>query len=307
MKYSPIVIFAYHRIEHLKKTIESLKNNFLSESSTLIIYSDGPKSEGDVDGVNKVRHYLGSLNDGFKDIIIRHREQNFGLSNSVISGVTEVLENYDSIIVLEDDLVTSPHFLDYMNKALELYQDQEDVISIHGYNYPIKRDFPETFFLKGADCWGWATWKRGWKLFDSDGKKLYDLITENEDTIRDFNFYNSYPYLQMLKDQIEGKNNSWAIRWYASAYLNNKYTLYPAKSLVKNIGMDGTGTHFTSRPLFNFKDNNALTSKIRLIKIDDVKEDKEGKKLIADYLSRSNKSYAKKMKESFLKLFRSTI
>ena len=123
-----------------------------------------------------------------------------------------------------------------------MYEKEEKVISIHGYIYPIKKDLPETFFIKGADCWGWATWKRGWGLFESDGKNLLAEL-EKRNLIKEFDFDGAYNYSGMLKRQIEGKNDSWAVRWYASAFLKNKLTLYPGQSLVQNIGQDASGTH----------------------------------------------------------------
>ena len=153
--------------------------------------------------------------------------------------------------MLEDDLLTSPYFLDFMNEGLSIYEEDEKVISIHGYVYPISEKLPETFFLRGADCWGWATWKRGWDLFEPDGGLLLNKLEESKQT-EEFDFNRSYPYTQMLKDQINGKTNSWAVRWYASAFLQNKYTLYPGKSLVSNIGGDGSGTN-TGLNQFIFK------------------------------------------------------
>jgi hypothetical protein len=129
-----------------------------------------------------------------------------------------------------------------MNEGLRLYENDELVISIHGYIYPVKEKLPDTFFLRGADCFGWATWKRGWDLFQPDGRLLLKGLIESHQTDQ-FDFEGSYPYLQMLRDQIDGKNNSWAIRWYASAFLKNKFTLYPGKSLVSNNGGDGSGTN----------------------------------------------------------------
>jgi hypothetical protein len=149
-----------------------------------------------------------------------------------------------------------------MNKALDLYFEEEDVISIHGYNYPvILSNLVKTFFLKGADCWGWATWKRGWSLFEQSGLDLLNKIKE-EDISLQFNFNDSYPYAQMLEDQINGKNDSWAIRWYASAFLNNKYTLYPARSLVRNIGLDSSGTHSGEDFYFNIEQIDCETFEI---------------------------------------------
>jgi len=129
-----------------------------------------------------------------------------------------------------------------MNDALTLYQDESQVASIHGYVYPIKDVVPETFFIKGADCWGWGTWKRAWDIFEADGNKLLQEIYDKQ-LAKEFDFGGTYPYTKMLQDQIAGNNDSWAIRWYASAFLRHMLTLYPAKSLVKNIGLDSSGTH----------------------------------------------------------------
>ncbi|GHT84207.1 hypothetical protein FACS1894137_06970 [Spirochaetia bacterium] len=156
------------------------------------------------------------------------------------------------MIVLEDDLITSPYFLTYMNDALNLYEQDERVVSIHGYVYPIKQKLPDYFFLRGADCWGWATWKRGWDLFNPDGQFLLNEIKKQK-LEKHFNFNNTFNYTGMLQAQIDGKVSSWAIRWYASAFLENKYTLYPGMSFIENIGNDGSGTHRGSTEIFKTK------------------------------------------------------
>jgi len=241
MRLSPIALFVYNRLEHTLKTVEALKKNKLAQASELIIFSDGFKNEADKIKVDEIRKYLKSIN-GFKTVKIVEKDKNYGLAKSIISGVTEIVNNYGKIIVLEDDLITSPYFLKYMNDALDFYKDNQAVISISGYAYPVKTELPETFFLKGADCWGWATWKRGWDLFETNGKKLLGEIV-NKKLSREFDYDNAYPYTKMLKDQIGGRVDSWAIRWHASAFVKNKLTLYPGKSLVKNIGFDSSGTH----------------------------------------------------------------
>jgi hypothetical protein len=186
-----------------------------------------------------------------------------------------------------------------MNDALGLYNDNQEVISIHAYLYPVKKILPETFFLRGADCWGWATWKRGWELFEPDGKKLLAEL-ENKKLTYDFDFSGSYPYTQMLRNQIEGKNSSWAIRWYAAAYLKSKLTLYPGKSLIDNIGSDGSGTHGGSRT------NRRQPLKVGDIKIQvekiELRENEEARLAITNYF-RSKKSFwrrfLKKIKDIF--------
>ncbi len=249
MKFAPVALFVYKRLEHLQKVVFSLQKNELSSNSDLIIFSDGSKNNEDASRVLAVREYLKSIS-GFKSIGIIERESNIGLANSIIQGVSEVLNSYDRVIVMEDDLVVSPFFLNFMNDSLTLYENEEKVGSIHGYVYPIKQLLPETFFIKGADCWGWGTWKRAWQHFESDGEKLLKGIKERK-AEKEFDLDNSYPYLRMLKDQIKGKNDSWAIRWHASLFLKEILTLYPGKSFVQNIGLDDSGTHTKTTDSFD--------------------------------------------------------
>jgi hypothetical protein len=238
---APIVLFVYNRPKLTRQTVEALRRNMLSDKSDLIIFSDGPKDSIDIKSVQEVRKYINTI-DGFKTVTVIERETNVGLAPSIIDGVTKVCNENGRVIVLEDDLITSPYFLLYMNQALETYKDVHQVISIHGYIYPVSTKLPEIFFIKGADCWGWATWKRGWVLFENDGKKLLKEISGKR-LVKEFNFNNSYDYTKMLRNQIKGKNDSWAIRWYASAFLRDKLTLYPGSSLVQNIGIGDSATH----------------------------------------------------------------
>ena len=248
MSFAPIVLFVYARLSHTRLTVEALLKNPGVEVSDLIIFSDAARTTEKQENVNDVRDYLKTIT-GFRSITIKHRPYNFGLANSIIEGVTEVLKVHECIIVLEDDLVTSPYFLSYMNEALEKYAEDDRVISIHGYVYPIS-GLPETFFMRGADCWGWATWKNRWATFETDGAKLLDELNHRNLSKR-FDFNGAYGFTKMLVDQIEGKNDSWAIRWHASAFLNNKFTLYPRKSLVLNIGNDGSGEHCCVTSVFH--------------------------------------------------------
>lgn len=280
---APIVLFVYNRPLHTGQTIEALSKNTLAIDSTLIIFSDAAKNEKEIKNVAEVRKLIKNIK-GFKEVEIIERETNIGLAKSVIAGVTNVVNKYNKVIVLEDDLVTSPYFLTYMNSALDLYENEEDVISIHGYIYPIKKELPNTFFIKGADCWGWATWKRGWNIFEEDGESLLNKIKDNNLT-KDFDFNNSYPYTQMLKDCVEGKNSSWAIRWYASAFLKNKLTLYPGKSLVKNIGIDGSGTHSGRKN----QHDSRIVNKMELLSKIDIKEDTEARNIFTLYFKKIQK------------------
>ena len=241
---APIVLFVYSRPELTRFTVEALQRNHLAQESDLYIYSDAAKHSSIETQVAEVRKYIKSIS-GFHSITIIERKNNFGLSNSIISGVTEIIEKFERIIVLEDDLITSPFFLQYMNDALIYYTYDERVISIHGYVYPVKQQLQSTFFLTGTDCWGWGTWNRGWKLFNPDGRYLLNAL-KKKNLAAAFDFYNSYKYTKMLKNQIAGKIDSWAVRLHASAFIEEKLTLFPGISLVNNIGESDSATHTKS-------------------------------------------------------------
>lgn len=241
---APIVLFTYARPDHTRRTVEALLRNPGAGDHDLIVFSDAPRTQDKVLAVSEVRDFLWKIS-GFRSVTICHRSHNYGLAKSIIEGVTEVLNQYERIIVLEDDMVTSPHFLAYMNDALERFANDDRVISVHGYMYPVKPLMPEAFFLAGADCWGWGTWRRGWALFNPDGQFLLGEL-KRRDLLSAFDFNEAYGYSEMLEFQINGLNDSWAIRWYASAFLAEKLTLYPGRSLIRNIGNDGSGTHCAS-------------------------------------------------------------
>jgi hypothetical protein len=244
MSLSPIALFVYKRLQLTKLTVEALLNNPEAAETSLIVFSDAAKTDSDSIPVSEVRDYLKTIT-GFKSVTINESPVNKGLANSIMGGVTEVVNKYGKIIVVEDDLVVSPYFLKYMNSALDIYENEPDVVSIHGYVYPVDGILPETFFIKGADCWGWGTWKRGWSIFNPDSAFLYnELIKRNLGN--EFDLDGNARYMRMLRNQINGKIDSWAIRWHASAFLAGKYTLYPGRSLVKNIGMGKDATHTKS-------------------------------------------------------------
>lgn len=293
---APIILFVYNRPNHTKAVIDALKKNELASRSELFIFSDGPKNEASSNDVKKVRDYLKTIN-GFKKIKITEREKNYGLAGSVIAGVTEVLDERGRAVILEDDLVVSPYFLKYMNEALDLYESDEAVASIHGYIYPVD-DLPKTFFIRGADCWGWATWKRAWSIFEPDGSRLLKELKKKK-LAKEFDFYGTHPYVRMLEDQILGLNDSWAIRWYASAFLSEKFTLYPGRSLVKNIGHDASGSHCSKTDVY---DVSLSDRPIRIIK-QEIEEDETAKMKIAGYFRRLNPDNSAGVIKSFIKKF----
>lgn len=295
---APIALFVYNRPDHTRKTIEALSKNELASESKLIVFSDGPRDDKDAFLVKQVREYIDTVK-GFESVRMITRESNRGLANSIISGVTSTLSDDDRVIVLEDDMVTSPQFLKYMNNSLDLYENDEAVISIHGYIYPVKEPLPDYFFLKGADCWGWATWRRGWKIFEPDGKALYEKL-ERKGLLKEFDFGNAYPYTKMLLKQIAGKNNSWAIRWYASAFINEKLTLYPGKSYVQNIGNDASGTHSRATNQFEI---DKLNVNLPLSRID-IKEDVHARRAISAYFQSIARNPIQKFLDTLLSLLR---
>lgn len=271
-KFAPIALFTYCRPWHTQKTVEALLANHESSETDLYIFSDAPKNEKAIEGVLNTRKYIHTIT-GFKNVHIIEREKNWGLANSLIDGISKIVNEYGKVIVVEDDIVASPFFLQYMNEGLELYKNDNKVASIHAYVYPTQKNLPETFFIQGADCWGWATWKRAWDIFNSNTQELLDEIVQKK-LQRKFDFDYTYPYVDMLKDQINGKVNSWAIRWYASAFLKDMYTLYPGQAMAKQIGMDGVGaTHSGKTDIYNVE---LRMTPISLKPIYDIKNSSEG-------------------------------
>lgn len=240
---APVALFAYRRPAHLARTVAALRANVEAASTVLYIFSDAAKGEADTPGVAAVRALIADL-DGFSAVHRVHRESNYGLARNIVDGVSDVLSRHDRVIVVEDDIVVSPHFLRFMNEGLELYKDDERVGSLSGYSYPVSAAMPETYFIRGADCWGWASWRDRWRHFESDGRKLLAALDEAE-LSHAFDFDGAMGYRAMLVDQIEGRNDSWAVRWHASCFLRDMLILYPGRSLAQNIGSDGSGTHFT--------------------------------------------------------------
>lgn len=238
---APIAVFAYKRPEHLRRTVQALLANPEAASSHLTVFCDGPRSEADLADVQAVRALAKSI-QGCASLDVVESGTNLGLAGSVIRGVGEMLRHRDRVVVLEDDLVVGPHFLRYMNDAMRCYAEDERVVSIHGYLYPVTARLPETFFLRGADCWGWATWQRAWRCFRPDAVDLLADMRRRR-LERRFDLDGAYPYTRMLEDCIKGRNDSWAIRWHASVFLNGGLTLYPGSSQVQNIGADGSGVH----------------------------------------------------------------
>ena len=285
MSLSPIIYFAYNRPYHTKKTLEYLKRNKLAKKSLIYIFLDGPKDKKSKNKVMEVKNIIENIN-GFKKKILIIRKKNFGLADNIIQGVTTIIKKHGKVIVLEDDILTSPYFLNYMNDALNLYQYEDKVAAISGYSYPITNKPGNYYFLKIGECWGWATWKNSWKKFEKNGKKLLKLLEKNNH-ISNFNFDNTYDFFKQLKNFCLKKNQSWAIRWYASIYLKNELTLFAPKSFVRNIGMDGLGTHSSMTKNFESELVKKYTKPKKII----IEESKYHREKIKLFFKRTNNKY----------------
>lgn len=238
----PIALFTYNRPEHAEASISAILKNALAEKCDIYIYSDGPKNRLDEISTNKVRRLLKKY-ERYKNIKIICRDRNFGLANSIISGTTELVSQYGQVIVLEDDLEVSPHFIDYMKEALWEYRDHPKVLQISAFGFNIETDTEfDAYFLPFTTSWGWGTWKDSWNLFDFEMKYL-KVIEKSPELIKKFNLNNSVNYYAMAVETKRGNVDSWAIRWYLSNFKESGLTLYPKKTLVKNNGFDGTGTN----------------------------------------------------------------
>lgn len=291
MTLAPILLFVYNRPEHLKRAVESLVRNPLADESELFVFSDAPKTEADKENVDYVRRYVHAIG-GFKKVTVVEREENWGLARSIIDGVTHLVNKYGRVIVLEDDLVVAPYFLKFMNDALEMYKDEQKVGHIHACDFTKNSSLPETFLIKWTGSWGWATWDRAWKHFNPDGKALLKELEDRHLTYT-FDFNGKYGYTRMLRRQIEGKNNSWAIRWNASLFLNDILSLNVGRSLVRNEGFDGSGTNCGGGGLY---DSNLSQVPVMLRKILPVCENEQARRVYVRYYARTNSFWAKALR-----------
>jgi hypothetical protein len=242
MAPAPIALFTYNRPAHTRQAVAALRANPLAALSELHVFSDGPKTQEAAASVREVRAYLRAI-DGFASVKVYERERNFGLANSVIDGVTRLCDTSGRVIVVEDDLLVAPGFLTYLNAALDRYRDEPRVMQISAHMFPV--DVPivdDAFFLPFISSWGWATWNRAWQKFDPVASG-YALLKSDRERRRAFDMDGAYEYFSMLESQLEGKVDSWAIRWNLSVFMNDGMVLYPKKSLVENKGFDGSGIH----------------------------------------------------------------
>jgi hypothetical protein len=238
---APIVLFVYNRPDHTNETLQALQKNTLSQDSELFIYADAAKNETAQRQVDEVREVIYGIS-GFKKVTVIQQEKNIGLANSIIGGVSEIVKKYGKIIVIEDDLVTSPYFLKFMNSALDFYAEKKGVWHISGWNYPIETaGLADTFLWRTMNCWGWATWNDRWGKFEKNTDRLIDSF--NSEQIKSFNLDGYENFWGQVLANKEGRINTWAIYWYASIFNNNGLCLNPSETFVSNIGLDGSGVH----------------------------------------------------------------
>lgn len=242
IEYAPIALFVYNRPEHTKRALETLRESDGFDKSPLYIFSDGPKSSSDAEQIRSVRDTVHKIAGNYANIVKASINQ--GLATSIIQGVSRLCNQYGRVIVIEDDLLVAPSFLNYMNAALQKYEAETSVMQISGYMFPVPEfsDRVEALFLPFTTSWGWATWKRAWDYFEPKATG-WDKMVDDHRLRSKFNLGGSFDYFTMLKKQNQGKSDSWAIRWYWSVFKRNGLVLFPPASLVKNIGFDGSGTH----------------------------------------------------------------
>lgn len=244
MTTAPVALFAFNRPEHVRRTLESLSQNVDANQAELVVFLDGPRHERDEAQVRAVREVVTSRH-WCKSVDIVVRGENWGCARSIIDGVTQLCRSAGRVIVVEDDLVLSRWFLEYMHTALQRYADAERVMQVSGYMFPdVAATETRAVLLPLPTSWGWATWDRAWRRFDPlqtpDG---FARLSQDHAMRHRFDMMGSYPYFQMLQDQLRGRIDSWAIQWYLATFLQEGLTLFPARSLVGNFGFDGSGRH----------------------------------------------------------------
>ncbi|MFT7091836.1 MAG: hypothetical protein ACJAXW_003278 [Candidatus Azotimanducaceae bacterium] len=275
---APIALFVYNRPVHTRRTIAALGQNTLALESDLIIFSDGARAGSETE-VKEVRKYLATVS-GFRDVKVIERDSNYGLARSITTGVTDLIETFGEVIVLEDDMVTSPGFLAYMNEGLNFYRSISKVWHISGWCFPVevKGDQKKDVYLwRGMNCWGWATWADRWQHYNNDPDQHLSWPRQYR---REFDLNDSGLFWSQMEANRKHKINTWAVYWYATIYQHDGLCADPYAPMLQNIGIDGSGHHFSPAdhvemlPMslklnhFNFEDhveeNNAAVDSIQV-------------------------------------------
>ncbi|UOE48193.1 glycosyltransferase [Mucilaginibacter sp. SMC90] len=252
--FAPIVLFVYNRPAHSLKTLEALNLNDYAADSKLYIYADGPKAQSTPETVKAIEETRKVIKQKqwCKEVVIIEAEVNKGLADSIVEGVSRVVNEHGKVIVLEDDIVTTKGFLKYMNDALTVYEQEEKVMHISGYLYPAKindEQKGDTFFINTFSCWGWATWARAWKFYNPNVDDHLSKLNYRA-AIKKFNIEGHADYYNQLVLNKKKTIYTWAVKWYASWLFQNGFSLFPRKSLVLNIGYDNSGVHSAGKDIY---------------------------------------------------------
>ena len=266
VKLAPIVLFVYNRPDHTRRTIEALQCNALAAQSELFVFSDGPNRAIDREKVSEVRDYLKGVS-GFQRVVVKESEINRGLAISIIEGVSDIVNEHGRIIVLEDDIVTSPYFLYYMNDALERYAHEDRLMHVSGYMYPVDpKGLGDAFLCQIPSPWGWGTWQRAWRFFKKDAEETRRTFTIKQ--IHQFNLDGVHNFWEQVQHNWQGKADTWAIFWHISIFRKNGLCLSPSRSLTRNIGQDGSGVH-----CLQSKENDAYLTELSQTPVADFPEE----------------------------------
>jgi hypothetical protein len=255
LKQTPLAFFAFNRPAHVKDALESLGKCIRLDEVDIYIYCDGPRDSKDEESIRKTRKIIHDWAGKHQAKVIE-RETNLGLAGSIVGEVTRLCAEYGRVIVVEDDLVVSPYFIDYMLNALDKYEKEERVFQISGYMFPINIESDKSAFLINfASTWGWATWQRAWQYYERDLKVIPEELKLRK-IRKAFNIGNSYPYYDLLQGRLKGDNSSWGIIWWWTIFKNSALCLFPKESLVKNCGADGSGRHCNTDDQYLWEDLN---------------------------------------------------
>jgi hypothetical protein len=240
LSLAPVALFVHARVDHTTKVINALKLNELANLTELYIFSDGARTDEDEKiKVASIRTLISNI-EGFKKVEVVERQKNYGLKKNIVDGISYVLAKHENVIVLEDDIVTKPTFLINMNTYLNKYKQCDDIWHISAWNIGVDGDY-DCFKSHFMSCWGWATWSDRWQKLELD-----PLVIIKQMTINDrykFNLNGSFPFFSHIVANLIKKRNTWAIFWAATIFINGGKTITPTISEVRNIGMDGSGTH----------------------------------------------------------------
>jgi GR25 family glycosyltransferase involved in LPS biosynthesis len=289
MVAAPVVLFVYNRLEHTRKTVQALAANDLAKDTDLFIYSDGAKDDKDGDKVADIRSYIDGVK-GFKSVTVFKKSENTGLAKSITDGVTEIVNRFGRVVVLEDDIVTGRHFLKYINQALEVYKEHEKVMHISGWNFPMNFDAASSCILwRYMSCWGWATWADRWCYYKKDTEDLLSRYSKQD--IDRLNLDGTANFWRQVKQNHHNKINTWAIFWYCSIFDRDGLCISPMKSLVNNIGMDDSGVHCTGYDPYK---NTSVDEDVE-IKLEPISENRDALECLKEYLNETTPSILTKV------------